>query len=302
MDKRRARRRPEEQPPSTQSSASSIRSQVSGFLRNANGRHGEITRRRAALRCNVLDLNSTLRPAHSPLLFVLFLLPLAAAGCATDTSPTSTTTTTATPTTVTPSTFTITWNSTTFPATVVGTTSSTPVVITLWNTGTTSVAIGNVTDSNLQQFPWTTTCAINGQLAAGTSCAITTEFKPSALGAQSATLTISANAKDETLSLTGAGTQAVNPQLSIMPTTGSASTLFALTLAGATRGGQLSLHTTYTPAPGNAPIDFSTTFWTADSSGQLTVTSSHDSPGTFENWFVDSSSGLSSNHVVSVVQ
>jgi hypothetical protein len=175
-------------------------------------------------------------------------------------------------------------------------------VVTLWNTGTTSVAIGNVTDSNLAEFPWTTTCAINGQLAAGTSCAITTQFKPSVLGAQSTTMTISANAKDDTLSLTGTGVQAVNPQLSITPTTGSATTFFTLTLAGATPGGQLSLHTTYTPAPGNAPIDFSTTSWTADSSGQLTVTSSHDSPGTFENWFVDTASGLSSNHVVSVVQ
>jgi hypothetical protein len=247
-------------------------------------------------------LYSTLRPARRALWFVLFLLQLAAVGCATDTSPTSTTPTTATPTTVTPSTFTITWSSTTFQATVVGTTSSTPVVVTLWNTGTTPVAIGSVTDSNLQEFPWTTTCAINGPLAAGTNCAITTQFKPTTLGAQSATLVVNADARDESLSLTGTGTQAVNPQLSITPPAGSGSTLFMLTLTGATPGGQLSLHTTYTPAPGNAPIDFSTTLWTADPSGQLTITSSHDSPGTFENWIVDATSGLSSNHVFSVVQ
>jgi hypothetical protein len=164
------------------------------------------------------------------------------------------------------------------------------------------VAIGSVTDSNVQEFPWTTTCAINGFLPAGTSCAITTQFKPSGLGAQTATLVVNANGNSQTLSLTGTGTQTVNPQLSITPAAGSAATPFALMLTGATPGGQLSLHTTYTPAPGNAPIDFATTVWTADSSGQLTVTTTHDSPGTFENWFVDTTTGLSSNHVVSTVQ
>jgi hypothetical protein len=139
-------------------------------------------------------------------------------------------------------------------------------------------------------------------LAAAASCTVTTQFKPSALGAKSATLVINANTKDQTLSLTGTGVAAVNPQLSIAPSTGSATTLFVLTLTGATPSGALSLHTTYTPAPGNADITFSTTTWTADSSGQLTVTSSHDSPGTFENWFVDTTTGLSSNHVVSNVQ
>jgi len=164
------------------------------------------------------------------------------------------------------------------------------------------VAVGSVTDSNISEFPWITTCPLNGVLAAGTTCTITAQFKPSAVGAQSATLVINANAKDQTLSLTGTGVQVVSPQLSITPSTGSATTPFALTLTGATPGGQLSLHTTYTPTPGNADIAFSTTLWTADASGQLTVTSTHDSPGTFENWFVDVATGLSSNHVVSVVQ
>jgi hypothetical protein len=232
----------------------------------------------------------------------LLLLFLAAIGCSTDTTPSTTTPTTATPTTIQPSTFTITWNDTAFPATPVGTTSSTTLVVALSNTGTTAVAIGSVTDSNLQEFPWTTTCATNGQLAPGTSCAITTQFKPSALGAQAATLQINANAQTQTLSLTGTGSQTVNPRLSITPAAGSASTLFTLTLAGATPSGQVSLITMYTPSPGNPALAFATTFWTADASGQLTVTSSHDSPGTFENWFVDTTSGLSSNHVFSVVQ
>jgi hypothetical protein len=241
---------------------------------------------------------STVRPAIIPLL----LIALASMACATDTSPSSTTTTTSTPTTVTPSTFTITWNDLAFPSTAVGATSSATVVTTLWNTGTTSVAVGSVTDSNVSEFPWITTCPLGGALAAGTTCTITAQFKPSALGAQGATLVINANAKAQTLSLTGTGVPVVNLQLSIAPSTGSATTPFVLTLTGATPGGQLSLHTTYTPAPGNADIAFSTTLWTADPSGQLTVTSSHDSPGTFENWFVDVATGLSSNHVISVVQ
>ena len=240
---------------------------------------------------------STVRPSFIPLL----LIALASIACATDTSP-STATTTSTPTTVTPSTFTITWNDPAFPSTAIGTTSSATAVTTLWNTGTTSVAVGTVTDSNASEFPWITTCPLGGVLAAGTTCTITAQFKPSALGAQSATLVINANAKDQTLSLTGTGVPVVNLQLSIAPSIGSATTPFALTLTGATPGGQLSLHTTYTPAPGNADITFATTVWTADASGQLTVTSSHDSAGTFENWFVDSATGLSSNHVISVVQ
>jgi hypothetical protein len=238
------------------------------------------------------------RPAHIPLLLFALALPLI--GCATETSPTSTTT--STPTTVTPSTFTITWNSVAFPATAVGTTSSATVLATLWNTGTASESVGSVTDSNVSEFPWSTTCPLGGALAAGTTCTITAQFKPAVLGAQSATLEINANAKDQMLSLTGTGVPAVNPQLSIAPSAGSPTTQFALTLAGATPGGQLSLHTTYTPAPGNAGVAFSTTLWTADPSGQLTVTSSHDSPGTFENWFVDIPTGLSSNHVMSIVQ
>ena len=242
-----------------------------------------------------------MRPLHIPLLVLL----VAAIGCASDTTPTSTTTpttTTATPTTTQPSTFTVTWNSPSFPATTVGTTSSTTLVVALSNTGANPVAIGSITDTNLQEFPWSTTCAVNGFLQGGTSCSVTAQFKPSALGEQAGTLVINANAQNETLALTGSGTQAVNPQLSIAPTSGSATTLFSLMLTGATPSGQVSLHTSYTPAPGNAPLPFATTPWTADASGQLTVTSSHDSPGTFENWFVDTTSGLSSNHVFSVVQ
>src|SRR5215471_3237214 len=65
----------------------------------------------------------------------------------------------------------------------------------LSNTGANPVAIGSVTDTNFQEFPWSTTCAANAFLQGGTSCSVTTQFKPSALGAQSATLVINANAQ-----------------------------------------------------------------------------------------------------------
>jgi hypothetical protein len=172
----------------------------------------------------------------------------------------------------------------------------------MWNTGSAAVAVGAITNSNVTEFPWSTTCAVSGQLLPATSCTITTQFKPSALGDQSATLEIDANGKEQTLGLTGTGSQAVNPQLSITPTAGSATTSFTLALSGATPSGPVSLHTVYTPAPGSNPLAFTTTNWTADATGHLTVTASHDSLGTFENWFVDTTSGLSSNHVFSTVQ
>lgn len=235
------------------------------------------------------------RPAHIALLLSLF----AAIACSNNVA---TTTTSTTPSTTQPSTFTITWTGSSFPATAVGATSSTPATIGLWNTGTTAISIGAVTDSNATEFPWTTTCTINGQLLAGTNCTITTQFKPSAVGDRSATLQINANGATDTVPLAGTGSQPVNPQLSITPSGGSATTPFTLTLSGATPSGSVALHTIYTPAPGNDPVSFGTTSWAADSSGKLTVTSSHDSPGTFENWFVDASTGLSSNHVFSTVQ
>jgi hypothetical protein len=235
---------------------------------------------------------STVRLAHILVLAAL----IGSAACSTNTSPSSTTSKT------TPSTFTITWNSTTFPATAVGAIASATVVATLWNTGAAAVTLGSVTNSNAAEFPWSTTCQLGGTLAAATSCTVTTQFKPSALGVQTASLVINASTQTETLSLTGTGVQAVNPQLTITPSAGSASTAFALTLAGATPNGQVMLNTTYTPAPGSMDILFAPTAWTADASGNLTVTISHDSPGTFENWFVDVTTGLSSNHVTSTVQ
>ena len=58
---------------------------------------------------------------------------------------------------MTASTFVMTWGTLAFPSTGVGTTSTAPVVITLWNTGASAVPVTSVTDSNADEFPWTST-------------------------------------------------------------------------------------------------------------------------------------------------
>jgi hypothetical protein len=98
------------------------------------------------------------------------------------------------------------------------------------------------------------------------------------------------------LSLTGTGAL-INPQVSISGAGDSAPTLFILSVTGATPSGQLALHTIYTPDPGNPTMAFDVVTWTADSSGNLTANVTTESPGLFEHWLVDLSSGLSTNHV-----
>jgi hypothetical protein len=204
-------------------------------------------------------------------------------------------TSTAPSTTTTRSTFVMTWNSPAFPATLLGTMPTTPLVVTLWNTGATAVPLGSIVDSNTGEFPWTTTCQVGGMLAANSNCSVTAQFKPAALGAQTATLTINANSTHEVISLTG--TVMATPQLAITPPTGSTVTPFALSVTAATPGGQLTLQTIYTPAEGSPDMSFPPTTWTANASGQVTVNITSPNPGTYENWFIDVTSGLSTNHV-----
>src|SRR5258708_7527293 len=63
-----------------------------------------------------------------------------------------------------------------FPATPGGTTSATTGVITLKSTGTAAVTISKITDSDLTNFPLTTTWP--SSLSPGSSCTITIQFKP----------------------------------------------------------------------------------------------------------------------------
>ena len=226
---------------------------------------------------------------------MLLVLSIVSAGCAASS-------TTPSPTTVTPTTFVMTWNNPAFPSTGLGATSTTPLVVTLWNNGAAAVPVTSVTDSNAGEFPWTTTCQLAGSLAPNSTCTVTTRFTPSAMGAQTATLTINANSTSQDLALSGTGAAVINPQVAINPASGSASTVFTLSVTAATPGGQLALNTIYTPAAGSPDIPFATTAWAADASGKLTVSATSDSPGLYENWFVDIASGLATNHIFHAVQ
>jgi hypothetical protein len=227
------------------------------------------------------------RPAQTAP-YVLLVAALAA-GCSSSTPST-------TPSTVTPSPFVITWAGLTFPTTGVGATSSSTVVVTLWNTGASAVPITGIGDSNADEFPFTTTCQAAGSLSPSSTCAVTTRFKPAALGARSATLAINANGTTQSLSLTGTGAN-VNPQVSLVPAGDIAPTVFTLAGTGFTPGGAVELHTTYTPAPGNPPNVIATTTWVADASGNVSPSVTTDAPGTYEHWLLDVTSGVSTNHV-----
>ncbi len=232
------------------------------------------------------------RPAEAGryLIALLLLCPACSSG-----------TTTPPPVTA-PSPFVMTWPTLAFASTGVGQNALTPVVITLWNTGASPVPVTSVTNSNSDEFPWTTTCQVGGTLAANSTCAVTAQFKPTALGARTATLTIAANSTSTGLALTGTGVPSVDPKASVTPPTGDATTVFMLSVSAVTPGGQVALHTTYTPAPGNPDNAFATTTWTADASGNLNISASSDRPGVYDNWFVDLTSGLSSNHIIHTVQ
>jgi hypothetical protein len=202
--------------------------------------------------------------------------------------------------TVTTSPFVMTWVGLAFPTTGVGSTSPTPVVVTLSNNGTTAVPVASITDSNTAEFPFTTTCQVAGSLAPSSTCAVTTQFRPSAIGARSATLAINANGTTQSLTLTGTGAN-VNPQISLVPAGGVAPNVFTVPGTGFTPGGSVELHTNYTPAPGNPPSVVPTTTWLADTLGNVGASITIVAPGTYEIWMLDVTSGVQSNHVTQVV-
>jgi hypothetical protein len=202
-----------------------------------------------------------------------------------------------TPSAVTPSPFVMTWPGLAFPTTGVGLTSTSSVVITLWNTGTTAVAVSSVADSNGDEFPFTTTCQVGGSLAASSTCNVSTKFKPNALGARTATLTINANGTSQALVLTGTGAS-ISPRLSIAPAGDVAPNVFTLSGTGMTPSGAVELHTTYTSAAGGIPTAMQTMTLPADTSGNVSAAATADAPGSYEQWMLDLTSGLQTNHVV----
>ena len=89
-------------------------------------------------------------------------------------------------------------------------TSSAAKAVTLKNTGATPLAITSIAlaGANPGEFAQTNTCLRPpGSLLAGTSCAITVTFKPTAKGSRSASVVITDNAQNspQIISLSGTG-------------------------------------------------------------------------------------------------
>jgi cytochrome c553 len=105
-----------------------------------------------------------------------------------------------------------------FPATVQAAQSAAST-LTLSNTGTSALTVSavSVAGSNSADFLVTTTagCGAGQSLAAGTACSYSVIFNPQAVGARSATLTISHNAAGGLLSATFSGQGTAQPMPSI---------------------------------------------------------------------------------------
>jgi hypothetical protein len=105
-----------------------------------------------------------------------------------------------------------------FPSTAVGATSA-PLVDTMTNLGNTAITITSIVvgGADPTEFAETNTCG--STLAANSSCTITVTFTPSALGSQTANVTITDSdvTSPQKLILTGTGTQA-NVSYTVLPT------------------------------------------------------------------------------------
>jgi hypothetical protein len=140
----------------------------------------------------------------------------------------------------------------TFASTAIGATTAAQLV-TIKNTGTTPVtfsASSSISGSGASSFIKTASTCTN-PLPAGASCTNSIEFKPTAAGALTATLSYPDNAtgSPQTVPLTGTGTSSSGPTLSITPGT----LTFASTAIGATTAAQLITITN----TGSTPVTFS---------------------------------------------
>ena len=124
-----------------------------------------------------------------------------------------------------------------FATAIVGTTSGTKGVVTLKNAGTAAVTIGSVklTGTDASSFAASTTCPVGSTLAAGASCAVTLSFKPAAVGALLATLSVVDGAGTQTVEVSGTGVASTAPAVTL-----SASSLtFAATMVGTPTAAQV---------------------------------------------------------------
>lgn len=101
-----------------------------------------------------------------------------------------------------------------FPTQFVG--SSSPMSVTVNNTGTTALQISSITISG--DFSQTSTCRTSSGIAAGQSCVISVVFSPTVLGTRNGQLTITSNSttSPQTVNLSGVGN---GPIVSLSPTT-----------------------------------------------------------------------------------
>jgi mono/diheme cytochrome c family protein len=109
-----------------------------------------------------------------------------------------------------------------FPATVLGQSSATQTV-TVSNSGAAALSLSGLTLSGtaLADFTRTGTCATSNSLAVGASCTVILQFKPTATGARTATLSVASNASNGTLAigLQGSGNPVPTPQAALTSTT-----------------------------------------------------------------------------------
>src|SRR5215467_6473040 len=146
--------------------------------------------------------------------------------------------TTSTQFTVTPAVF-------SFPATAIGTTSSTNGVATLTSSGN-AIQLIAITSSNPSEFPVTTTCSLTNALAPNVPCLVSIQFMPSSAGTRSAQITITTtNAGRVSLAMSGDGVSSPVPEITISP----GSFAFPNTVVGGTfAGGVITLTNTGTVA------------------------------------------------------
>ncbi len=153
-----------------------------------------------------------------------------------------------------PATVSLTGTSTTAPAPVIGVV---PGSLTLGNvivgaTGTATFTIDNTGNAPLNVTGITssnarfTAAPTTGTVAAGASLTVTVTFAPTAVGAQTGTLTVASNGGTATVALTGTGTAVPAPVISVTPTSLALGTVDI----GATGTATFTINNT-----GNAPLD-----------------------------------------------
>jgi len=91
----------------------------------------------------------------------------------------------------------------TFPVQQIGTQSA-PITVTVTNIGGAAVTVSGLTDSDLAEFPGTTTCLTT--IPAGGNCQVTLSFQPTTAGAHSATITVTSDGVGSPQSFTITGT------------------------------------------------------------------------------------------------